>query len=51
MKNTQLLRGDISNKKKPYQIADSKVKHQLKIFDDNWDAEKRITNLANVIKF
>ena len=51
IKNTQLLRSDISNKKKPYQIADSKVKRQLKIFDGNEDGEKLITNLANMIKF
>ena len=51
MKNAQLFRGDVSNKKKPYQITDSEVKRQLKIFDDNGDAEKLIINLANVIKF
>ena len=51
MKNTQLLRGYISIEKKPSQVANSKVKRQLMIFDDSGDAEKRITNLANVIKF
>ena len=51
LKNTQLFRGDIPNKKTFYQIADSKIKRKLKIFDDNVDAEKFTTNLVNVIKF
>ena len=51
MKNTQLLSGDTSTQKKPYQTTDSKVKRQLKTLDVNGDAEKLITNLANVIKF
>ena len=41
----------ISNKNKSYPIADSEVKRKLKIFDDNEDAKKLITNLANLIKF
>ena len=51
MKNTQLLSGNISNKKKLHPIVDSKVKRQLKIFDDSGDAEKLITNSARMIKF
>ena len=51
MKDMQLLCGGISNKNKPFQIADSKIKRQLKIFDDNGDADKLVTNLANVINF
>ena len=51
MKSTQLLCSYISNKKKSYPVADSKVKRQLKIFDDDEYAEKLITNVANVIKF
>ena len=50
MKKTQLLRGDLSYKKKPYQIADSKVKRHLNIVDDNGDVERLRTSLANVIK-
>ena len=48
--SSQLVRSDICNKKKPYQTADSKFKRHLKIFHDNGDAEKLITNPANVIK-
>ena len=51
MKTPQLLYSYISNKKVLYQIAASKVRRQLKLFDDNVDAEKFITKLANVIKF
>ena len=50
MKNTQLLRGDSANKNKSYKPADFKIKRQLKIFDDNGDAERLITKLATVIK-
>ena len=49
--DTQLFRGDISNKKKPYKPGYSKVKRQLKKIDDNRDTEKLITKLANVINF
>ena len=51
MKDKQPLRGDISNKKKPHQTSDSKVKRQQKIFDDYGDCEKLITKLVNAIKF
>ena len=50
MKNTQLLQGDNHNKKKTYQTADSKIKRPLRIFDYNADAERLITNLANIMK-
>ena len=39
MKNTQLLQGDDPKKNQCYQIAESKFKHRLKIFDDNADVE------------
>ena len=51
MKNTQLLHGDNYDKKKTFRIADSKFKREMKIIDHNGDAEKLISNLANVIKF
>ena len=37
MKNTQLLLGNNPNQKKSDQIADSKIKRPLKMFDDNGD--------------
>ena len=51
MINTQLLLGNFPNKKKSYKKANSKIKRQLKIFDDNGDAEQLIRNVANMIRF
>ena len=50
MKNTQLLSDDNSNEKDSYKIMGCKIKRQLKILDDDVDAKRLITNLANVIK-
>ena len=51
VKKTNLFRCIISNVNKSYPVADSKVERQVKIFDDDGDAERLITNLVNVIKF
>ena len=40
-----------SKQKKFLANSDNKIKRQLKIFDDDEDAERLVTNLASVIQF